>query len=709
MRFGVLMQRLRPRTRTVLFMSMMVAMGWQATQPAFARDLGLAPKYTSLSVNPEPAAGGQLGWLGIANAGDLNGDGEDDILVPQYSGGGTIFEVSGATGAVIRKLMFPDVATSTAGSAGNFVYPAKIADLASCPGGAANQTCPAFGASDGVPEVLVGAPGTDIPGAAPDMGRAYVFDGATGALLRRVQLPPADLASEAAQFPTGKSFGYGRSVLSPSSPFPPDAPPAVKLGDVDGGGKADFVIGNPTFYEAGPATNPSCNPGPCIGSGRVYFYRGEDVATGSPGAILDAAFRTVKNPQAESDPDHERFGHATIPVGDVGKCNVDPGPGVLCTNSTTTPDGRPDIVVAAHQATAAGGLKAGIVFLLDGLTGAILRKYDHPQPQAGALFGYSVGTMSTAVGDVGGSPRPDIYVPSVVQHLGVIGQGRAYVMNGDFKASASLTDLSRLDDPTPNRGENFGAPWSGIGDVAADAKNEILVGNAGPWQPGDNINYPGSLNIFDPVTQQLVLTIRDPEQRAGSGFGQGAIQIGDVNNDGLMDFAATAGFWSGTLPSEGRLYILRSDTSPDPPLPGPPAGPQGPQGAPGLAGPSGSPGAPASATALAGRTLELSASSSTAKSGKTVRLLGALEAFIDSAACERGVLVRIQQRSGATPRYKNLATAKTNSSGDFSVTVKPTTTTLYRAVVSQTSQCLGAASNREKVSVAKKKSGKKKS
>lgn len=45
--------------------------------------LRLANDYAVRKINsPTPAQGDQLGWIGIANGGDLDRDGKDDLLVP---------------------------------------------------------------------------------------------------------------------------------------------------------------------------------------------------------------------------------------------------------------------------------------------------------------------------------------------------------------------------------------------------------------------------------------------------------------------------------------------------------------------------------------------------------------------------------------------------------------------------------------------------
>ena len=185
------------------------------------------------------------------------------------------------------------------------------------------------------------------------------------------------------------------------------------------------------------------------------------------------------------------------------------------------------------------------VFLFDGATGALLKRYEHPEPQDSALFGYTVGTMSTAIGDVAGSSLPDIYAPAVGQVGTEVGQGRGYVLNGDWLSPTPK--VANVDDPTPHRGENFGTPASGIGDVSGDARTRSSSASRAPGRPATTARTRVRCSSVEPATNKTVLKFEDPDAQIGSGFGQGAVHLGDVNGDGLMDFATLAGYWPGAV------------------------------------------------------------------------------------------------------------------------------------------------------------------
>ena len=549
-----------------------VALSGPAGERAAAQgaSLRLPPSYVAQKIDsPNPVNGGGFGGE-FVNAGDVDRDGRDDLLVSQQTGEGQAFLISGGTGQLIRRLTPPDA--STGGNAARFgLYVAKLGDIGSCAGGQVSQTCPAnpSGSPDGVPDFIVSASGVDF-GSVVDIGRVYVFDGATGAVLKRIDMPAEDRAAQAAVTPQPRP-DFGRSVLVPSSPFPEAAPPAVKIGDLDGGGRPDVVVGASFYYEAGPQTNLSCNPGPCSASGRVYFYRGEDIAGTNPAVVLDQPFKTLKNPRAETDdrdtpfqqPNSELFGFSTIPLGDVGRCNVDPGPSVLCVNasSTTVADGRPDLVVTEPRADFPDGyFDSGIAWLIDGPTGSILARYNHPQPQSASALGLAIYNQP-AIGDVGNTAQPDFFLPSMTHHADFIAQGRGWIMNGNFKTTASFVSFSQLDDPTPNQSGNFSSSSAGIGDVAGDPRNELLVGSAGPRFPATDVTIPSDVHVMSPLSGKALLTVDDPDRQPGSGFGSGVAPLGDLNSDGFLDFAAGSAFYDGsTGPDQGRLYIFRSSS-----------------------------------------------------------------------------------------------------------------------------------------------------
>ena len=545
-------------------------------QTAPSGRLTLAPQYDVQRVDsPTPAVGGGFGG-GFINGGDVDRDGRDDLLVPQFNGQGQVSVISGASGRVIRVVPAPDVSTEGAAAAfGRYV--AKIDDLASCAAGQPAQTCPAnpIGPGDGVPDMVVGATGVD--GTSRDVGRAYLIDGATGAVLKRIDMPTADAAAQAAlSFPARANFG--RTVLVPGSPFPASAPTAVKIGDMDGGGRPDIVVGAFGYNETGPADNPACNPGPCARAGRVYFYRGEDLMGTNPATPFNTPYITVRNPLSQTDDaespvdiNSELLGHSSGPIGDIGRCTTPTAPGRQCpgpTAVTTTPDGRPDVVLGAFRTNFPPGFSdSGVVFLVDGASGAVMLRHDHPEPQYGAIFGNS-SYSQPAVGDVGDSSVPDLYVAAVRQNVQFLGQGRGYVMNGDVTVFPDNISLALFDDPTPSPGGNFGTSSAGIGDVAGDPRNEIMVGATGPLFPGVDQTIINDVHVFSPISQKAIRSFEDPDQQPGSAFGGGLAPMGDLNDDGFLDFAVGAGSYDGTTgANEGRLYIFRSGQPAPAPLP----------------------------------------------------------------------------------------------------------------------------------------------
>jgi len=152
-------------------------------------------------LDPDEDEGNRFGFA-VAGLGDVNGDGVADMLVgvPKRNGAteddvGIAYIFSGANGSLIRSLTPPtEVLSSRFGTA--------VADA-----GDVNH--------DGVDDILIGAPGNS---------RAFVFNGATGALIFTI-ISPANRNAE------GRLPSFGFAVAGGK--------------DVDGDGTPDFVIGAP--------------------------------------------------------------------------------------------------------------------------------------------------------------------------------------------------------------------------------------------------------------------------------------------------------------------------------------------------------------------------------------------------------------------------------------------------------------------------------
>lgn len=249
---------------------------------------------------------------------------------------------------------------------------------------------------DGIPEVLVGAPGADCN--TTDDGAAYIYsgkDGTTDAVYCGVKLHK------------WYSDSFGTSLTD--------------LGDVDGDGVTDFVVGGPMYFSSlGNA------------AGRVCVYSGES------GALLY---------QLEGEQKNNGFGIRVARIGDIDA------------------DGRGDILVSATSWSDTWPSLAGRAYVYSGATGVFIRSHDGEEEYD--LFGSSVA----GIGDVDADGVPD-YAVSAANDYPLYYCGVVFVYSG-----ASGSPLYRWTN-TPTT-YNFGRGLDGHLDWNSDGFGDILIGAPG--------------------------------------------------------------------------------------------------------------------------------------------------------------------------------------------------------------------------------------
>ncbi|MFO0829327.1 MAG: FG-GAP-like repeat-containing protein [Phycisphaerales bacterium] len=174
--------------------------------------------------SPNPESFGRFG-TSVAGIPDINGDGRGDYIVGAYdengggvNGSGRVYVYSGATGALIRTHTSPNAVIG--GSFGDAV--AGIPDAT----------------GDGRGDYVIGAPYEDI-GATLEAGRAYIYNGSTGALTHVLVSPNPE-----------NSGRFGNSVGG--------------LHDANGNGLGEVVVG-------AAREDPGASP---LEAGRAYLFNG---------------------------------------------------------------------------------------------------------------------------------------------------------------------------------------------------------------------------------------------------------------------------------------------------------------------------------------------------------------------------------------------------------------------------------------------------
>ena len=266
-------------------------------------------------------------------------------------------------------------------------------------------------------------------------------------------------------------------------------------------------------------------------------------------------------------------------IGDVARC---PGPQAAaphaCNGPAFNPDGVPDFIVADDQVDfpltnpdTTSWQDVGAAHLYDGKTGLHIFTYSNPQPQprAGYTDSFNPGFP---VGNMGHSELPDFVTGSSTHSVKFIGDGRGFISNGEA-TNGRGAQIGVLDDPTPAPAGQFGSSQTGVGnlvDTAQTPNNEVMMGSYSPFGVSTEAapELLSDVTIFNGITARVLQRVPDPVQERGSGFGMGMAPMGDLNNDGFLDFAISS-YLSNLAgqPADGRAYIFRSNNRPLPPAP----------------------------------------------------------------------------------------------------------------------------------------------
>ncbi|TAK67068.1 MAG: hypothetical protein EPO22_03245, partial [Dehalococcoidia bacterium] len=540
------------------------------------------PFYTFTVPNPHNVFGSAVA------AGDVNGDGKADVIVGAFNetvagneGQGQAYVFSGVDGALLYTLASPTVQAGA-----HFGRSVAAGDVD----------------GDGKKDIIVGADAETV-GFNAFQGRVYVFSGATGLLIYTIDTPnPESFASFGISVAAGDTNGdakadiivgsYGETVAGNSGQgrayvfsgadgsllrtFTTPNPQvlaqfglSVAAGDLNADGMADIVVG------AGNET-----VGSNASEGRAYAF------SGATGLVLWTF--TTPNHQASAQfgysvaaGDTNFDGKADAIVGAIGetvggnswqgRVYVFSGADATVLRTLTTPnaqgnaqfgvsvatadfnaDSRSDVLVGAENENVGSNTGQGRAYVMSGATGGVLFTVTSSRPQANGLFGIAV-----AAGDANGDGTADLVIGASNETVsGNPGQGRAYALSGTTTAVLlTLTSPNRYFSTETNVA--FGNSVAS-GDVNLDGASDVVIG--APMEIVGFYSGQGRVFVQSGADRSNMYTLTTPNPQSNARFGQ-SVAVADTDGDGTPDIIVGAYNESlGAFTGIGHVYVFSGAT-----------------------------------------------------------------------------------------------------------------------------------------------------
>jgi len=442
----------------------------------------------------------------VNNAGDINQDGYDDIIIGSFkenTNQGKVYVIYGGSTYSDLNLSTTTLDPATTGFAitGNAQY--------DCFGYSVNTAGDIN--KDGYDDIIVGAYNKSS-----GTGAAYIIYGRATSLLANIDLENEDLDPATTGLvlyggTTGDHFGFSVSTT----------------GDVNNDGYDDIIIG-------------ACNRN--SQQGAVYIYYGEETSTIEASQTLSSY--TVITGADQGD----NFGYSVSNAGDINRDSYD------------------DIIIGAVQ-TAGKGIVYVIYgdssLLATDLENDSLNVYTTgftiTGPEQGSMFGFSVSTA----GDVNNDGYDDIICGAygANNEIGVtyviFGKSSGQLANIDLSTTGSIASTSTGFYIKGNaQGDHFGVSVGNAGDINNDGYDDIIIGT-------DTKNdYTGAVYVFygKSTTNTQSIDLASSTENLDS-ESTGFIIRGKTVSDHFGFSASTAGDFNGDNKTDLIIGAFNVDNS----------------------------------------------------------------------------------------------------------------------------------------------------